>query len=269
MARTGRSRHVGAVCPAVAPDSTLPPEFRMSVRRTPRLPSFLLVLPLLAGLAACKPSPPSVPDASAPAAATPDAQATDAAGAGTAADTVADAMAAMSPATTPKEALRASMQRFMGVRSYHASMQLDGGPRGAMRNEVDFVAPDRFRMAMQGMGTQTIIGDTMYMSVDGRSMKVPLPAGTLTQWRDPARLDENAATMTVEAQGRDNVDGMPARKYLVHNTRPQPSDVTMWIGNDDLPLQIRVSGSAQGRTTTTTIRYSRFDDPTLRIDPPQ
>jgi hypothetical protein len=43
----------------------------------------------------------------------------------------------------------------------------------------------------------------------------------------------------------------------------------MWIGNDDLPLQIRVSGSAQGRTTTTTIRYSRFDDPTLRIDPPQ
>jgi hypothetical protein len=238
----------------------------MSARRTPRLLPFLLVLPLLAGLAACKPSPPSVPDASAPVAATPDAQAT---GASTAANAVADAMAAMSPVATPKEAIRKSMQRFMQARSYHASMQLDGGARGAMGNEVDFVAPDRFRMAMQGMGTQTIIGDTMYMSVDGRSMKVPLPAGTLTQWRDPARLDENAATMTVEAQGRDNVDGMPARKYLVHNTRPQPSDVTMWIGNDDLPLQIRVSGSAQGRTTTTTIRYSRFDDPTLRIDPPQ
>jgi hypothetical protein len=236
-------------------------------RRTPRLPSILLVLPLLAGLAACKPSPPSVPEAPVPAADAPDAQATDAAGGG--ANAVADAMAAMNPATTPKEAIRASMQRFMQARSYHASMELDGGARGAMRNEVDFVAPDRFRMAMQGMGTQTIIGDTMYMSVDGRSMKVPLPAGTLTQWRDPAKLDENAATMTVEAQGRDNVDGMPARKYLVHNTRPQPSDVTMWIGNDDLPLQIRVSGSAQGRTTTTTIRYSRFDDPSLRIDPPQ
>jgi hypothetical protein len=236
-------------------------------RRTPRLPSILLVLPLLAGLAACKPSPPSVPEAPVPAADAPNAQATDAAGGG--ANAVADAMAAMNPATTPKEAIRASMQRFMQARSYHASMELDGGARGAMRNEVDFVAPDRFRMAMQGMGTQTIIGDTMYMSVDGRSMKVPLPAGTLTQWRDPAKLDENAATMTVEAQGRDNVDGMPARKYLVHNTRPQPSDVTMWIGNDDLPLQIRVSGSAQGRTTTTTIRYSRFDDPSLRIDPPQ
>jgi hypothetical protein len=157
----------------------------------------------------------------------------------------------------------------MGLRSYHATMQMDGGPRGAMRNEVDFVAPDRFRMTMPGLGTQTIIGDTMYMSVDGRNMKVPLPAGTLTQWRDPARLDENAATMTVEAQGRDLIDGKPVRKYLVHNTRPQPSDATMWIGDDDLPLQIRVSGSAQGRTTTTTIRYSRLDDPSLRIDPPQ
>jgi hypothetical protein len=124
-------------------------------------------------------------------------------------------------------------------------------------------------MAMPGMGTQTIIGDTMYMSADGRSMKVPLPAGTLTQWRDPAKFDENAATMTVESQGRDNVDGTPARKYLVHNTRPQPSDVTMWIGDDDLPLQIRISGSAQGHATTTTIRYSRFDDPSLKIDPPQ
>jgi hypothetical protein len=241
----------------------------MSACRSPRLLPFLLVLPLLAGLAACKPSPPSVPDASAPAAATPDAQATGTTGASTATNAVADAMAAMSPVATPKEAIRKSMQRFMQARSYHATMQLDGGPRGAMSNEVDFVAPDRFRMAMPGMGTQTIIGDTMYMSVDGRSMKVPLPAGTLTQWRDPAKLDENAATMTVEAQGRDSVDGTPARKYLVHNTRPQPSDVTMWIGNDDLPLQIRVSGSAQGRATTTTIRYSRFDDPSLKIDPPQ
>jgi hypothetical protein len=240
----------------------------MSARRSSRLLPFLLVLPLLAGLAACKPSPPSVPAATAPAAA-PDAQATDAAGTGTATNAVADAMAAMSPVATPKEAIRKSMQRFMQARSYHATMQLDGGPRGAMSNEVDFVAPDRFRMAMPGMGTQTIIGDTMYMSVDGRSMKVPLPAGTLTQWRDPAKLDENAATMTAEAQGRDSVDGTPARKYLVHNTRPQPSDVTMWIGNDDLPLQIRVSGSAQGHATTTTIRYSRFDDPSLKIDPPQ
>jgi hypothetical protein len=267
MACTGRLRHVGAVFPVVAPDPFPPPEFRMSAR-SPRLLPFLLLLPLLAGLAACKPSPPQVPDT-----AIPDTSATAAAGSGSsaadAANAVAGAVAAMNPVAVPKEAIRRSMQRFMGLRSYHATMQLDGGPRGAMSNEVDFVAPDRFRMTMPGMGTQTIIGDTMYMAVDGRSMKVPLPAGSLTQWRDPAKFDENAATMTVEAQGRDSIDGTPARKYLVHNSKPQPSDVTMWIGDDDLPLQIRVSGSAQGHASTSTIRYSRFDDPSLKIDPPQ
>ena len=241
----------------------------MPVRRAPRLLPALLVLPLLAGLVACKPSPPEAATV-----ATPDASATSAAsdtgGSATAAATaVADAVAAASPLATPKQVIRNSMQRFMDLRSYHATMQLDGGVRGAMTNEVDFVAPGRFRMTMPGLGTQTIIGDAMYMSVDGRSMKVPLPAGTLTQWRDPARLDENAATMTIQAQGRDRVDGTPARRYLVHNSKPQPSDVTMWIGGDDLPLQIRVSGSAQGHTTTTTIRYSRFNDPSLKIDPPQ
>lgn len=241
----------------------------MPVRRTPRPLPALLVLPLLAALVACKPSPPE-----GAAMATPEAPAASPASgnggsAAAAATAVADAVTAASPFATPKEAIRNSMQRFMGLRSYHATMQLDGGARGAMTNEVDFVAPDRFRMTMPGLGTQTIIGDAMYMSVDGRSMKVPLPAGTLTQWRDPARLDENAATMTVQAQGRDSVDGTPARKYLVRNSKPQPSDVTMWIGDDDLPLQIRVSGSAQGQATTTTIRYSRFNDPSLTIDPPQ
>lgn len=246
----------------------------MPVRRTPFLLPALLVVPLLAGLAACKPSPPEVPAVATPdapaATAAPDAGTSAAAAATAAATAVADAVAAASPVTTPKEAIRKSMQRFMDLRSYHATMQLDGGgPRGAMRNEVDFVAPDRFRMTMAGMGTQTIVGDTMYVSVDGRSMQVPLPKGTLTQWRDPAKLDENAATMTVEAQGRDSVDGTPARKYLVHNTQPQPSDVTLWIGDDDLPLQIQVSSDAQGHATTSTIRYSRFDDPSLKVDPPQ
>src|SRR3546814_11840163 len=80
-------------------------------------------------------------------------------------------------------------------------------------------------MTMPGLGTQTIIGEAMYMSVDGRSMKVPLPAGTLTPWRDPARLDENAATMTVQATGRDSVAGPPPRTYLVRNSKTQPSAV--------------------------------------------
>lgn len=181
---------------------------------------------------------------------------------------VVAAAATLNPLSSPKDEILDSVDKFRGVRSYHATMHLDGGPRGKMTNEVDFVAPDRFRMKMP-MGTQVIIGDTMYMSMEGRTMKVPMPKGTLTQWRDPANMAENAATMTVEAQGREPVDGVPAKKYLVHHTKPKPVDVTMWLDGNGYPLQIRVDQTVNAQANTTTIRYSRINDPTIRIDPPQ
>jgi len=161
------------------------------------------------------------------------------------------------------------MDQFLGVKSFHATMTMSGTaiPDG-MTTEMDFVAPDRYRMQMP-MGTQVIIGDTMHMSVQGRSMKVPMPEGTLSQWRDPVKLAENQATMNVESLGRESVDGVAARKYVVHNTQPQPSDVTMWIGGDGLPLQIQHTSSAEGKTANVKIRYTRYNDPSIRIDPPK
>jgi hypothetical protein len=161
------------------------------------------------------------------------------------------------------------MDKFLALRSYHASMEFSGGPGGAMgHNDIDFVAPDRSRMVMP-MGTQIVIGDTMYMHVQDRTMKVPMPKGTLSQWRDPARLAEAEEGMTVQAQGSDTLDGMATRKYLVHHEKPQPTDVTMWINGDDLPVQIQVNSLLKGKDMTSTIRYSRFDDPSIKVDPPQ
>ena len=164
-----------------------------------------------------------------------------------------------------KEEIAASMQKVLAARSYHATMDLAGAH--PMRNEIDFVAPDRFRMKLP-MGTQTIIGDIMIMSINGRQMKVPMPKGTLTRWRDPANLDKNMATMSVQSLGVDMVDGQPAKKYRVTNTQPQPSESMLWIGANGYPLQIQVNAKALGKTTTTTMHYSRFNDPTLRVDLP-
>ena len=106
---------------------------------------------------------------------------------------IAAAAAALNPLASPKDEITASMEKFLALHSYHASMQVSGGPRGAITNEVDFVAPDRYRMQMP-MGTQFIVGDTMYMDMQGKVLKVPMPKGTLGQWRDPVKLAENAAT---------------------------------------------------------------------------
>jgi hypothetical protein len=231
------------------------------------LPSLLLAAAIAAVPGACRraePSPVAAPAAAASSAAAPSTATAPAAPADMAA-----AIDALDPLPGPKDAVRASMRKFLALQRYHASMQVEGGPRGAMASEIDFVAPDRYRMRLQGLGTQTVVGDTLYMEVGGRTMKVPLPAGTPVQWRDPLQLAGNEAATTVQAQGRDRIDGETARKYLVHHEQPQAVDVTLWIGSDDLPLQVRVAGVAQGHAHTTTIRYSRFDDPAIEVQPPR
>lgn len=180
--------------------------------------------------------------------------------------------AAPAPAVVTRDArteVKAAMDRFLAARSFHATMRIKGGAQGMMINEMDFVAPDRYRITMPNIGTQTVIGDTMYMSMHGRTTKVPMAAGTLTQWRDPARMAQNEATMTVEALGADTVGTEPARKYLIHHTQPQPIDVLMWVGADGRPLQLEVSSTMQGSKVETSVRYSRYDDPSIAVDAPK
>lgn len=224
--------------------------------------SFTCFLLATCALAACKPA--AAPASDAAAAATPASTAPAAAP-----SALAKIAGDLNPLASPKDAIKASMDRFLALHSYHASMEFSGGPGGAMgHNDIDFVAPDRYRMVMP-MGTQFIIGDTMYMHVQGRTMKVPMPKGTLSQWRDPARLAEAEEGMTVQAQGSDTIDGVATSKYLVHHEKPQPTDVTMWINGDDLPVRIQVGSLVKGKAMTSTINYSRFDDPTIKVDPPQ
>lgn len=207
---------------------------------------------LALALAACKPPPPAEPDGDANPTASPNA--------------AAEKAAAPNLLSSPEDEVKASMDKFLKAKSFHAVMTMEGA-RG-MTNEMDFVAPDRYRMKMP-VGTQVIIGDTMYMQADGRSMKVPLPKGTLSQWRDPLKIEENKAGLSVEALGSDSVKGQAAKKYLVRNTQPEPSEFTFWIGGDGLPLQLLHQGQAQGKPYSMTLRYSRFDDPTITIDAPQ
>ncbi|MEO6226630.1 MAG: hypothetical protein ABIO61_02070 [Thermomonas sp.] len=221
----------------------------------------LLSLALLLGLVACKPSTPVATDAAAP-------PSMDAATKASTSERVAAAVDAINPITSPREAVIASMHKIMDATSYHVSMQMSGGPKGLMNNEVDFVAPDRFRMEMADMGTQYIIGDTMTMSMHGRSMKVPMPKDMTTKWRDPGNFRQAEASMTAEGMGSEAVDGISAQKYGVHYTVPNPTDSILWIGADGMPLQMRMTTDIKGAPMTTTLRYSRINDPSLSVEAP-
>lgn len=236
----------------------------MTIRSRP-LDRILAATALLAVLAACQPAADGTPDA-----------ADGASPVTTAADAVSDAAsapaAALAPLPDAREAVNASMARFRELRSFHASMRIEGAPQGVLENEMDYVAPDRYRMHMRGPGmevTQTLVGDTMYMTHDGQTMEVPVPAGMMEKFRDPAWMAKQQEGATFESQGRDTLDGRTVHKILMRQTQPAPADVTLWLGDDGLPLQAIVRGEAEGRPTTTTIRYSRFDDPTLAVEPPR
>lgn len=179
---------------------------------------------------------------------------------------VSEAAQALNPLTSPKEEVAQVMDAFMAAKSYHVEMVSTGAT--GMTMEMDFVAPDRYRMKTP-TATQHIIGDTMYMTIDGRTMKVPLPKEQMNQYRDPARFAANKATMTVESLGSDNVDGQSAKKYRVHNTEPMPGESLIWVGSNGFPLQVEATSNAGGQSMVTTIRYSRFNDPTITVSAPQ
>lgn len=223
----------------------------------------LLALALVAALAACKRADNA---AQMPTATEAAAEATAPAAGNAPTAALASAAEAINPPSAKDEISR-MMDNFVTVKSYHVDMDTSS-PKGDMKMDMDFVAPDRYRMKMP-MGTQYVIGDTMYMAMDGRTMKMALPKGQLANYRDPAQIAANKATMTVESLGSDTIDGQPAKKFLVRNTEPRPAESTIWVGADGYPLRIEVKGDASGKATQTTIRYSRFNDPTIRIDPPQ
>lgn len=237
----------------------------MTTRSMP-LARALPAVALLAALAACQPAADGAP-AGADAGASPVSAAADAVG-----DAASATAAALAPLPDARAAVTASMARFRELRSFHASMHIEGAPQGALDNEMDFVAPDRYRMTMRGPGiemTQTLVDGTMYMTHGGQTIKAPVPAGMMEQFRDPAWMAKQQEGASFESQGRDTVDGRPAHRILMRQAQPAPADVTLWLDDDGLPLQAIVRGEAEGRPTTTTIRYSRFDDPTLTVEPPQ
>lgn len=163
-----------------------------------------------------------------------------------------------------REDVEAATRKFLAARSYHVEMRHAGAT--PMVTTLDFVAPDRYRLTTP-QGTQVIIGDTMHMAMGGRTMKLPLPKGTLAQWRDPAQTEKHRATLRVEDLGVDAIDGKPARKYRMVNSEP-PTESLMWVGADGYPRRIQATTQAGGRKATTTLAYSRFNDPTIRIDAP-
>ena len=243
----------------------------------PRLP--LLPLAAALALAACTqpstatPEPAQDPAADA-AAPSDDADAKAAAQAAQASADPAAAIADARPAAeaqqmiegdpAARDAVVAALRKFATLKRYRATMSTSAGGGGKpIVTTLDFVAPDRYRIESPGAGTQVIIGQTMYLEVDGRRMKVAAPANALSQWRSATAIADAAASLTARADGRQMVAAQPSAKFIVTQATPTPVQTTLWVGPQGYPIRL---DTADGRTS---IRYSRYDDPELKIEPPK
>ncbi len=167
----------------------------------------------------------------------------------------------------PKEDMKALSVKFLAARSYHVVME--NSDKRVPKMEMDFVAPNRYRMSMP-MGTQYVIGDTMYMTIDGRTMRIPMPKGTMTQWRENDRAFREVDQMQIEDLGAAVVDGKPTRKYRMTQTTHKPATTSLiWVGANGYPVRMETSGTAGKRPSTVTVTYSRFNDASIRIEPPK
>jgi hypothetical protein len=172
-------------------------------------------------------------------------------------------------AAAPKDELHAAFGKFLQAHSFHATVT--DIKKGEQVSAMDFVAPDRFRMTTAGGRQTLIIGDAMYMDTNGTLTRLPVPGvGKLTaQYRNEDFLHEVEGGMSVQSLPDETVGGEPTRVYAYTVTKPMKSDAKTWISQKTgLPVQIESSGSFMGHASTTRVRYSNFDDPSIKIDAP-
>lgn len=172
-------------------------------------------------------------------------------------------------AAAPKDELHDAFAKFFKLHSFRASVT------DLKKNEpvstMEFVAPDRYRMQTKDGHVQYIIGDALYMEMDGKLTRLPVPGvGKMTaQFRNEGFLKEVEGDMAVQALPDESVDGQPTKVYAYTITKPIKADAKTFISTrNGMPLQTESSGSFMGMKSTTRVRYSDFDDPAIRIDAP-
>lgn len=172
------------------------------------------------------------------------------------------------PGPDPRQALHKAFVHNLALKSYKATMTDLKSNRAV--STVEFQAPDRFRITVPGQAVSVVIADVMYMNHDGRTMKVPLPKGTIGQYRNEATIAELEKGARVTSIGPGLVGKEPAMKYgFVSGNGADQSTSTAWVGTrSGHVLMVETAGKHAGRDYAMRVVYSDFDNPLIRITAP-
>lgn len=172
--------------------------------------------------------------------------------------------------SAPKDDVHAAYTRFLASKSFKATINYTTG-KYQSNSVVEFQAPDRYRITSQGQPANLIIGGNMYMNINGRSMKVPVPSlkAMLAQYRNPDVLKDLEAGVVVESMGNEILDKQATRKYRYNISKPQASSNIVWVSvTSGQVIQLVSNGMMNKQPFHSSIRYSEFNSSKIRISAP-
>ena len=167
-----------------------------------------------------------------------------------------------------RQELHDAFVRNVALKSFKATM-VDLSSNKTV-SVVEFQAPDRFRVTPTGAPSSVIIGDTMYMSHDGQTMKIPMPKGTFAKYRNQDAMKELEKGTTVESRGMGRVGAQPARLYRFLSAKGKNQYTsTVWVGvASGQVLQLETSGKSAGKPFSMRMLYTDFNSPNIKVNAP-
>ncbi|HVF46355.1 MAG TPA: hypothetical protein VNA17_02190 [Pyrinomonadaceae bacterium] len=180
---------------------------------------------------------------------------------------------ASSAGADPKSDVVQASKKLVALPSFSAKME--GFGQMEIKQQVDFVAPDRFHvtyLAGAAPGMEIIaIGDQSWMKAAGGNWsKMPGGPNTATPNLRDSFTDEGLKTLTdVKFEGDGTVDAKPTFVYTYKNVTPKgsfPFSAKMWVDKQTgVPLQL-VADYTNGVLKQMTVKYDTASP--VSIEPP-
>jgi xanthosine utilization system XapX-like protein len=119
---------------------------------------------------------------------------------------------------TPEDDLSRILSAFAQAKSVHAEEHLYNGKTV----NVDYSAPDRWRVQPAPNVTELILGDDIYMVTNGRATKLPFGGGMIRKMVEKVMVSARSEIKDATDLGMQTLEGQSVHVYsFTHNKVPQ------------------------------------------------
>ncbi len=170
-------------------------------------------------------------------------------------------------AADARSELHAAFQKNLAAKTYRATMT--DLATNQQVSTVEFQAPDRYRISAAGMKS-VIANGNMYMTVDGKAMKVPLQPGMLEKFRSDAAWKQMEKETLISNAGAGAIDGDLVLKYHWITSGKHPSTGDVWVSKKSgYVVQVETSEAKGSKRGAVRVRYSDFNSAAIKVTPPK